>query len=107
MTSIAHILIGIDNIVKRHLKKWFKYPTRGVTDIGICHIYTLKAKQPSQMYLESHAGNIALIRLKGDTAVDKHLDYKPNREAKWKKKSSKAVKCYKIVAQLVENFKVI
>ena len=95
----------LDNIVKKYIKKWLKYPTRGVTDIGIFHPYMLKVKQPSQLYLEGHAGNIAMMRIKGDIIVNKCLDSKINRETKWKKKSSTVVKCNNIVAELVKNNK--
>ena len=96
-----------DNIVKKYIKKWLKYPTRGVTDIGIFHPNMLKVKQPSQLYLEGHAGNIAMMRIKGDIIVNKCLDSKINRETKWKKKSSTVVKCNNIVAELVKNNKLI
>ena len=97
----------LDNVVKKNIKKWLKYPTRGVTDIGIFHPYMLKVKQPSQLYLEGHAGNIAMMSIKGDIIVNKCLDSKINRETKWKKKSSTVVKCNNIVAELVKNNKLI
>ena len=93
--------------MKKYLKNWLKYPTRGVTDIGIFHPYMLNVKQPSQVYLEGHASNIAIMRLKGDSVVNTCLDSKIKREAKWKKKSSISVKCDQIVAQLVENEKIV
>ena len=64
-------------------------------------------KQPSQVYLEGHASNIAIMRLKGDSVVNTCLDSKIKREAQWKKKSSISVKCNQIVAQLVENEKIV
>ena len=45
----------------------------------------LKVKQPSQLYMEGHAGNIAMMRLKGDEIVNKCIDSKINSENKWKK----------------------
>ena len=75
-------------MARTFIKKWLKYPTRGVTDIGIFHPYMLKVKQPSHTYLEGHAGNFALMRLKGDNIVNKCIDSKLDREKQWKKKKN-------------------
>ena len=65
----------------------------------------LKVKQPYQLYMEGHAGNIAMIRLKGDEIVNKCIDSKINSENKWIKKNkySTASKCNNIFAKLVEE----
>ena len=93
-------LEALDKIARTFIKQWLHYPTRGVTNIGIFHPYMLKVKQPSHIYLEGHAGNLALMRLKGDKIVNKCIDSKLEREKKWKKKSSTVVKCEMILRNL-------
>jgi hypothetical protein len=97
----------LDKTSRKYIKKWLKYPTRGVTDIGIFHPLMLNVKQPSQLYMEGHAGNIAMMRMKGDILVNKCIDSKINREAKWTKKYSTASNCDKIFAQLVKEKKIV
>ena len=63
----------------------------------------LKVKQPSQLYVEGNAGNIAMMRLKGDENVNKCIDSKINSENKWKNKYLTASKCNNIFAKLVEE----
>ena len=93
----------LDNIAKKYLKKWLKFPTRGVTDVGIFHPYLLNVKQPSQVYLEGHASNMLLMRMKGDITVNACIESKLERESKWSKKSSTAVKCQNMIAPIVKN----
>jgi hypothetical protein len=99
-------LEALDKLSKKFIKKWMNYPSRGVTDLGIFHPLMLKVKQPSQLYMEGHAGNMAMMRLKGDDVVNKCLDSKINREEKWKNKYSTATECNKIFARLVEEGKI-
>ena len=96
-------LDGLDKIAKKYLKKWLKFPTRGVTDVGIFHPYLLNIKQPSQVYLEGHASNMLLMRMKGDTTVNACIDSKLERETKWSKKSSTSAKSQDLIATIVEN----
>ena len=100
-------LEALDKMTKKFIKKWLNYPTRGVTDLGIFHPLMLKVKQPSQLYMEGHAGNIAMMRLKGDEVVNKCIDSKINREEKWKNKYSTATECNKMFAKLVEQHKIV
>ena len=93
----------LDQLSKSYIKKWLKFPSRGASDISIFHPYLLKVKQPSQLYLEGHAGNMLLMRLKRDPVVNACIDSKIERESTWRKKSSTAVKCDQLVAPVVEN----
>ena len=97
----------LDNLAKKYIKKWLHFPTHGVTDVGIFHPYLLKVKQPSQIYKEGHAGNVTLMKLKGDNTVNTCLNSKLNREAHWKKKSSTAVECNTIFESLVATNAII
>jgi hypothetical protein len=97
----------LDNLAKKYIKSWLNFPTRGVTDGGIFHPYLLKVKQPSQVYLEGHAGNLTLMTLKGDKTVQACIKSKLARESKWKRKSSTIVKSNSIIAQLVTRNKII
>ena len=63
-------LDGLDHIAKTFIKKCLNFPTRGVTHPGIFHPYLLNVKQPSQIYLEGHASNMLLMRMKGDKTVN-------------------------------------
>ena len=98
-------LDGLDKIVKTFLKKWLKFPTRGVTDVGIFHPYLLNVKQPSQIYLEGHSSNMLLMRMKGDATVNACLDSQLEREGTWKNKTSTAVKSQTLIAPIVKNSK--
>ena len=63
----------LDQLSKSHIKKWLNFPSRGASDISIFHPYLLKVKQPSQLYIEGHAGNMLLMRLKGDPVEKKNV----------------------------------
>ena len=91
----------LDNLSRKHIKKWLNIQTRGVTDVGIFHPYLMGVKQPSQLYLEGHTSNMLLMRLKGDKTVNSCINSKVDRESKWKKKSSTTIKSDHIVAQVV------
>ena len=54
----------LDNIARKFLKKWLNIPSHGASDISIFHPYVLGVKTPSQLYLEGHAGNYTMMRLK-------------------------------------------
>ena len=48
----------------------------------------MNIKTPSQLYLEGHAGNHVLMRLKGDQIVNHTLNSRLERESAWAAKSS-------------------
>ena len=96
-------LDGLDHIAKTFLKKWLNFPTRGVTHAGIFHPYLLNVKEPSQIYLEGHANNMLLMRMKGDETVNACIDSQLERESTWRNKSSTAVKSNTLIAPIVEN----
>ena len=93
----------LDMIAKKYLKIWLNIPPRGATDCGIFHPYLLNVKQPSQLYLEGHAGNYMMMRMKGDYVVNAALDSQLERESRWSHKSSTIARCEQIVQQCVEN----
>ena len=78
----------LDNLAKKYLKNWLGIQTNGVSDISIFHPYMLAIKTPSQMYLEAHAGNHAMMRMKGDTLVNHVLNSRLERESQWTRKFS-------------------
>ena len=96
-------LDGLDKVARTFINKWLKYPTRGVTDVGIFHPYLLNVKQPSKLYYEGHASNMLLMTMNGDITVNKCMESKLERESQWKRKSSTAVISNSIVAQVVAN----
>ena len=73
---------------KMVLKKWLGIQKHGVTDTAIFHPYMLGVKNPSQMYLEAHAGTLAMIRIKGDPLVTHTVNSRLERETGWTKKFS-------------------
>jgi hypothetical protein len=93
----------MDKLAKKYIKKWLSYPTHGVTDLGIFHPYLLKVKQPSQIYLEGHTGNLALMRLKGDQTVQACINSKLERESNETQKSSTIVKSSQMIAGIVNT----
>ena len=78
----------LDNLAKKYLKKWLAIQTHGVTDISIFHPYMLAIKTPSQTYLEAHAGNHTMMRMKGDKVVNHALNSRIERESQWTRKHS-------------------
>ena len=64
----------LDSIARKYLKKWLRIPSHGASDIAIFHPYLLRVKAPSQLYIEGHAGNYTLMRIKGDPIVNHTLD---------------------------------
>ena len=62
-------LDSLGMLAKSFIKKWLGIPTRGVTAVAIFHPYKLNVKKPSALYLENHAGNHTIMRLKGDSVV--------------------------------------
>ena len=97
-------LDGLDKVARTFIKKWLNFPTRGVTDVGIFHPYLLNVKQPSQTYYEGHASNMLLMKTNGDNTVNACIESKLEREIQWTRKSSTAVSCDNIVAQVVGDF---
>ena len=87
------MIADMDMLAKKYLKSWLNIPARGATDIGIFHPYMLNVKSPSQIYLEGHAGNFTLTRMKGDPTVNACLDSQLERESQWSRKSSTIVRC--------------
>ena len=78
----------LDDIARKYIKIWLGIQKHGVSDAAIFHPYMLKTKMPSQLYLEAHATNYAMIRSKGDMVVNHALDSRVERESAWKKKFS-------------------
>ena len=97
----------LDNVVKKYLKIWLNFPSRGVTHAGIYHPYLLRVKEPSQLYAEGHASNLVLMRMKGDETVNACIDSKIEREGNWSRKSSTIVKSQDIIAKLVKTNKIV
>ena len=80
-----------------------KIPSHGASDIAIFHPYLLSVKTPSQLYMEGHAGNYTLMRIKGDQTVNHALDSRLERESSWTQKSSTIVQCHQILEKNIEN----
>ena len=78
----------LDMLAKKHIKLWLSIQKHGVSDAAIFHPYMLCTKMPSQLYKEAHAGNIAIIRSKGDSLVNHALDSRIERESSWTRKYS-------------------
>ena len=93
----------LDHLAKTYLKKWLKFPTRGVTDLSIFHPYMLGIKPPSQVYLEGHAGNYLNMSVRGDPVVKEALAVGIQREEAWIRKSSTLCECREIFSELEEN----
>ena len=66
----------LDALARQFLKKWLGIQKHGVTDAAIFHPYMLGLKSPSLIYKEAHAGNHAIVRTKGDIAVNHALNCK-------------------------------
>ena len=96
-------LDSLGMLAKSFIKKWLGIPTRGVTAVAIFHPYKLNVKKPSALYLENHAGNHTIMRLKGDSVVKAAIDSQETRENEWTKKSSTAVTCDQMFATCVEK----
>jgi hypothetical protein len=93
----------LDNAARKYLKRWLNIPSHGASDISIFHPYLLNIKTPSQLYLEGHAGNHTLMRLKGDQIVNHTLDSRLERESAWTSKSSTIVICQQILDENIQN----
>ena len=65
----------------------------------------LNIKAPSQLYLEGHAGNYSLMRIKGDSLVRHTLDSRLARESEWTSKSSTIVDCQSVIEECLQNDK--
>ena len=95
----------LDDLARTFLKKWLNFPSRGVTDISIFHPYLLNLKAPSQLYLEGHSGNYALMRIKADSTVNLALDSRLERETLWTNKSSTISHCDQIFQEHLNSDK--
>ena len=93
----------MDNMARKYLKKWLNIPSHGASDISIFHPYVLGVKTPSQLYLESHAGNYTMMRLKGDSTVNHTLNSRLERESAWTSKYSTINFCDQILNQNVQS----
>ena len=93
----------LDNMARKYLKKWLNIPSHGASDISIFHPYVLGLKTPSQLYLEAHAGNYVMMRLKGDQTVNHTLDSRLERESEWISKSSTITFCDQMLNQNIQN----
>ena len=93
----------LDSLAKKFLKKWLNIPTRGATDIALFHPYLLNIKTPSHLYKEGHAGNYALMRVKGDSSVNLALDSRLEREQQWTNKSSTISESHELFSANIEN----
>ena len=93
----------LDNMARKYLKKWLNIPSHGASDISIFHPYALGLKTPSQLYLEAHAGNYTMMRLKGDQTINHTLDSRLERESAWISKSSTITFCDQILNQNIQN----
>ena len=93
----------LDSIARKYLKKWLNIPSHGASDISIFHPYLLNVKTPSQLYLEGHAGNYTMMRIKGDRIVNHTLDSRLERESNWTNKSSTIVSCQQILELNIQN----
>ena len=91
----------LDSIARKYLKKWLNIPSHGASDISIFHLYLLNIKAPSQLYIEGHAGNYTLMRLKGDPIVNHALNSRLERESNWTTKSSTI--CQQILDQNIQS----
>ena len=99
-------LDNLDNIARKFIKKWLNIPSHGASDISIFHHYVLGVKTPSQLYSEGHAGNYAMMRLKGDQTVNLTLDSRLERESAWINKSSTISFCDELLNQNIQNDKI-
>ena len=93
----------LDSIARKYLKKWLNIPSHGASDISIFHPYLLNVKTPSQLYLEGHAGNYTMMRIKGDRIVNHTLDSRLERESSWTNKSLTIVSCQQILELNIQN----
>ena len=60
-------------------------------------------KTPSQLYLEVHAGNYMISKVKGDPKVNFAMDSQLSRESQWTGKSSTVIKCQEIYKKVSDN----
>ena len=93
----------LDNLAKKFFKKWLDIPSRGASDIAIFLPYLLNIKTPSHLYKEGHAGNYAMMRIKGDSSVKLALDSRLQREQQWSSKSSTISESHRIFSTNIEN----
>ena len=93
----------LDMVANKYLKKWVGIPTRGCTNLSLFHPYLLGLKTPSQMYMESHAGNFLNIKVKGDSRVKFAVESQLARESQWVKKSSTVLQCQDIVDKVADT----
>ena len=93
----------LDNLANQHLKKWAGIPSRGCTNLALFHPFLMGLKTPSQLYLESHASNFLICKVKGDEKVNFALESQISRESQWSRKSSTVVECQSIMNAVAEN----
>ena len=93
----------LDMLANKMLKKWAGIPARGCTNLSVFHSHLMGIKSPSQLYLEGHAGNLLMCKLKADTNVLLAIDSQLSRESEWSRKSSTIVQCQDILDKVQEN----
>ena len=60
-------------------------------------------KAPSQLYMEGHAGNLLICKLKADETVQLAIESQLARETNWTRKSSTIVQCQEIIDIVSDN----
>ena len=93
----------LDDMAKKYIKRWLGIKKHGVSDTAIFHPYMLKTKMPSQLYVEAHAGNYAMIRSKGDKVVNHTLDSRAERESAWTRKFSTLTHVHRLLQENIDN----
>ena len=93
----------LDMLANKYLKNWSGIPTRGCTNLSIFHPYLMGIKTPSQLYMEGHAGNYLICKVKADHQVNFALESQLSRESQWVGKFSTVAKCQEIYEKVSEN----
>jgi hypothetical protein len=93
----------LDMLANKYLNNWSGIPTRGCTNLSILHPYRIGIKTSLQLYMEGHAGNYMICKVKADHQVNFALESQLARESQWVGKFSNVVKCHKIDEKVFEN----
>ena len=93
----------LDMIANKYLKKWAGIPARGSTNLSLFHPQLMGLKAPSQLYMEGHAGNLLICKLKADETVQLAIESQLARETNWTRKSSTIVQCQEIIDIVSDN----
>ena len=76
----------------------------GSTNLSFFHPQLMGFKAPSQLYMEGHAGNLLICKLKADETVQLAIESQLARETNWTRKSSTIVQCQEIIDIVSDNF---